>query len=314
MIVGSGTRSAVDVLIPTYRRPTALAITLAALASQTWRPLRIVVSDQTECEPLPSRSAEVDAVIRVLDASGCRVERHHHVPQRGMAEQRQFLLDRARAPYALFLDDDVILEDDLIARLVSAIKRARCGFVGSALIGLSHRDDVRPDEETIEFWDGAVRPEVVAPGSSAWDRHRLHNAANLLHVQQRLRDMQDRLYKIAWVGGCVLYDVAKLRAAGGFRFWRLLPVRHAGEDVLAQHQVMARFGGAGLFPSGAYHLELQTTIGDRRIDAPHVLAPSRARGWRRKRHSSRRMGVPRRVTRSISRDTNRRGPRIAGHA
>ena len=289
MITESGDGSAVpvDVLIPTYRRHTALAITLAGLASQTYRPLRIVVSDQTESQPLPSRSPEVDAVVRILEASGCRVELHHHVPQRGMAEHRQFLLHRARAPFALFLDDDVILEDDLIDRLIAAIQRAGCGFVGSALIGLSFRDDARPHEETIEFWDGAVRPELVTPGSRAWARHRLHNAANLLHVQERLRDMDDRLYKVAWVGGCVLYDVAKLRATGGFRFWHRLPVRHAGEDVLAQQQVMARFGGAGLFPSGAYHLELPTTIDDRRIDAPRVLAPSRSRGARRRRYSSR---------------------------
>jgi glycosyltransferase involved in cell wall biosynthesis len=278
---------AVDVLIPTYRRQTALAITLAGLASQTYRPLRVVVSDQTESEPLPSRSPEVEAVVRVLEASGCRVERHHHLPQRGMAEHRQFLLDRARAPFALFLDDDVILEDDLIARLVGALTRARCGFVGSALIGLSFRDDVRPHEEAIEFWDEAVRPELVTPGSRAWQRHRLHNAANLLHVQERVDYGRDRLYKIAWVGGCVLYDVAKLRATGGFRFWRRLPARHAGEDVLAQQKVMARFGGAGLLPSGAYHLELPTTIDDRRVDAPRVLAPSRARGARRKRSSAR---------------------------
>jgi hypothetical protein len=70
----------------------------------------------------------------------------------------------------------------------------------------------------------------------------------------------------------VLYDVAKLREAGGFGFWDRLPDNHAGEDVLAQLQVLERFGGAGLFPSGAYHLELPTTIPDRRHDAPWLLA------------------------------------------
>jgi Glycosyl transferase family 2 len=289
-----GDRPPVDVLIPTYRRHTALAITLAGLVSQTYRPMRIVVSDQTEEEPLPSRSPEVQSVVRVLEASGRAVERHHHLPQRGMAEQRQFLLSHAHAPYALFLDDDVLLEHDLVERLVRAIGDAGCGFVGSALIGLSYRDDVRPDEEKIEFWEGPVRPELVMPGTAAWARHRLHNAANLLHVQTRLRPAFDRLYKVAWVGGCVLYDVARLRATGAFRFWRRLPARHAGEDVLAQQQVMARYGGAGLFPSGAYHLELPTTIGERRIDAPQVFAPSRTRGAVLRRQSSARTSPRRR--------------------
>jgi hypothetical protein len=34
---------------------------------------------------------------------------------------------------------------------------------------------------------------------------------------------------------------------------------------------MARHGGCGLIPSGAYHQELPTTVRDRRVDAPRVL-------------------------------------------
>ena len=116
-------------------------------------------------------------------------------------------------------------------------------------------------------------PEQVTPGSPQWDRHHLHSAANLFHVQQRLglgRD-QTRCYRVAWIGGCVLFDCAKLRAAGGFDFWRELPQQHCGEDVLAQLRVMARFGGCGIIPSGAYHMELPTTIGEREVDAPLVL-------------------------------------------
>lgn len=263
----------VDILIPTYRRPAALAVTLAALAAQTLRRFRIVVSDQTEDEPAPVFSPEVEAVARVLQASGRSVERHRHLPRRGMAEQRQWLLDRARAPYALFLDDDVYLEPDLVERLVRAIRREACGFVGSGLVGLSHLGDVRRHEETLAWWIGPVRPERVRPGSPAWDRHRLHNAANLEHLRRRLRSQEDRLYHVAWIGGCVLYDVGKLRAAGGFGFWTRLPEQHAGEDVLAQLHVMERYGGAGIFPSGAYHLELPTTIppDERAVDAPLTL-------------------------------------------
>jgi hypothetical protein len=73
------------------------------------------------------------------------------------------------------------------------------------------------------------------------------------------------------VGGCVLYDRAALEAVGGFGFWRELPPESAGEDVLVQLRVMARFGGCAIFPSGAYHQELPTTVPDRRVDAPHAL-------------------------------------------
>ena len=263
--------AAVDVLIPTYCRPAALAVTLTSLVGQSHRRLRVVVSSQTpESEPI--LSDEALAVTRVLRAQGRAVEVVHHLPRRGMAEHRQSLLDRATAPYALFLDDDVILEPDLVERLVRSIQVADCGFIGSALVGLSFEGDRRPDEEAVEFWDGAVMPEVVRPGTPAWDRHRLHNAANLHHLRGTLGSEGNRLYRVAWIGGCVLFDTARLREAGGFGFWTELPPEHAGEDVEAQLRVAARWGGAGLFPSGAYHQELPTTIPDRRVDAPFVLA------------------------------------------
>ena len=261
----------VDILIPTCDRPGALAATLTSLGAQTVQPFRVVISDQGD-QPSTER-AEVATAIRVLELHGCEVKVHRHLPRRGMAEQRQFLLDQARAPLVLFLDDDLILETWVVGQMVDAIRRERCGFVGSAVIGLSYRDDVRPAQQAVEFWEGAVQPETVRPGTPAWERYKLHNAANLLHVQQLhgLTNEMTRPYKVAWVGGCVLYDRTCLEAVGGFGFWRELPEHHAGEDVLAQQRVMARFGGCGLMPSGVYHQELPTTLPNREVDAPKVL-------------------------------------------
>lgn len=263
----------IDILIPTYCRPAALAVTLTSLCAQTFRDFRVVISDQTE-DGDPLSAGEVQAALGVLRHHGHAVELHKHLPRRGLAEHRQFLLDRASAPYALFLDDDVILEPVAVENLLTAIGEEECGFVGCALIGLSYVGEIRPHEEDIEFWQGPVQPEVIKPKTPAWQRYRLHNAANLHHIAQRLGLTLDRprKYKIAWVGGCVLYDVAKLRQVGGFTFWHELPPAHCGEDVLAQLRVMARFGGCGLIPTAAYHQELPTTVVDRRVDAPKVLA------------------------------------------
>ncbi len=268
----AGGRAAVDVLVPTYRRPAALAVTLTSLGAQSCRDFRIVISDQTE-DGDPTATGEVCAVLRWLRVRGRAVEVRKHLPRRGLAEHRQFLLEQSTAPYALFLDDDLVLEPDTVARMLTTIRRERCGFVGCAPVGLSFLPDVRPHEQAIEFWDGPVRPEAVAPGTREWERHRLHNAANLHHVAQRLglTPERQRTYRVAWVGGCVMYDTACLRAVGGFSFWRELPPAHAGEDVLAQLRVMARFGGCGLIPSGVYHQELPTTVPDRRVDAPLLL-------------------------------------------
>lgn len=262
----------VDVLVPTCDRPGALAVTLTSLAAQDFAPHRIVVSDQSEGRPA-FEQPEVAAVLRYLRARGREVETLRHLPRLGMAEQRAFLLSRASAPYCLFLDDDVLIEPDLLGRLHAAIAEQQCGFVGSALHGLSHIGDKRPHQQHIDFWESPVRPERVLPGSAAWSRHHLHSAANLFHVQSQLGLPRGATcyYRVAWVGGCVLFDTAKLRAAGGFEFWRELPVEHCGEDVLAQLRVMERFGGCGIIPSGAYHLELPTTITARAVDAPKVL-------------------------------------------
>lgn len=58
-----------DVLIPTYSRPAALAVTLTGLCAQRFRPFRVTVSDQTDCGA-SIRAGEVRAVSRVLARHG----------------------------------------------------------------------------------------------------------------------------------------------------------------------------------------------------------------------------------------------------
>jgi glycosyltransferase involved in cell wall biosynthesis len=263
----------IDILIPTYRRPVALAVTLTSLVAQTCRDFRIVISDQTE-DSHPVETGEVQAVLRVLRAHGHAIDIHKHLPRRGIAEQRQFLLEQAQGEYSLFLDDDLILEPDVVERMLIAIQEEGCGFVGCAFSGLSYIDDVRPDEQKIEFWDIPVEPEMVKSGTPQWERWRLHNGANIYHIQHRLGLNSDRQrkYRVTWIAACVMYDTTKLRAIDGFSFWRELPPEHCGEDVLVQLRLMARYGGCGLIPAGVYHQELPTTIVDRRVAADSALS------------------------------------------
>ena len=258
----------VDVLLPTRDRPEALAVTLAGLAGQSVTGFRVVLSDQSEQEPA-ARAPAVATMLRVLRQRGCRVETGRHLPARGVAEHRAHLLSRATAPYVLALDDDVWLEPDALATLLAAMGELRCGFVGMSMLGLSYADDVRPHEHAAyEEWAGPVRPERVRKDTPGWERWRLHNAANLVHVAAG-RGLRSgwTAYKVAWIAGCVLFDRAKLIDSGGFDFWAEIgDPRHAGEDVVAQLRVMERHGGAGLLPSRAYHLELPTTVTDRRLD------------------------------------------------
>lgn len=263
-----------DVLIPTCNRPAELAVTLSGLAAQEGPDgFGVVVSDQSEGGPAwvdPSAAT----MARVLRHQGHPVLLTRRLPRRGLAEHRAYLLDRSAARYVLFLDDDVWLEPGTVRRLLTAIEELCCGFVGNAVHGLSYVDDVRPDSHRhYEEWDGRPMPERVRPGTPEWDRSQIHPAANLLHVTEAL-DLAPgewRAYKVSWIGGCVLYDRARLRAAGGFDFWRRLQDKHQGEDVAAQLAVLERHGGAGILPSGAYHLEAPTTVTDRDVEAWEVV-------------------------------------------
>ncbi|PTL74282.1 glycosyl transferase [Rathayibacter caricis DSM 15933] len=259
----------IDVLVPTAGRRAELTATLAGLAAQDDPPFRVIVSDQSD-DAVAESDPVVLAMLRVLEAQGRAPIVRRHLPRRGLAEQRHYLLSLSTAPSVLFLDDDVWLEPGTLLRMHEALERLGCGFVGSAVQGLSYLQDERPHEQTaFEPWDDDVQPERIRRGTPEFERWPLHNAANLTHLAARLDVAEGdwRAYRVAWLGACVLYRRDALMASGGFDFWEQLPPEHSGEDVAAQWRVMERFGGAGLIPSGAVHLETPTTVTDRRVDA-----------------------------------------------
>ena len=223
------------------------------------------MSDQSD-GPASSETPPATTLLRVLAGHGRRIRTMRHLPRRGLAEHRAAMLAASSAPFALFCDDDVWLEPGVVGRLHEAIVELRCGLVGAAVQGLSHLHDHRLTElEPFERWPGRPEPELIEPGQPAWQRWTLHNAANPAHLARRHLRPDERwlAYKIAWVGGCVLYDRAVLDAVGGFDFWPDLPPAHCGEDVLVQHRVLARAGVASIIPFGAVHLESPTTVPDR---------------------------------------------------
>ncbi len=260
----------VDVLIPTCGRKTGLAMVLTSLLGQTFTDFDIIISDQSEDEPSYT-SIEVQTAVQALEWRGHRVSLHHHLPRRGLAEQRNFLLEQSSASYVHFIDDDVLLDPEVLGRMLHVLQVEGCGFVGCAATGLGYLHDVRPHQQGIELWDGPVRPEPISPDTLplVWHRHLVNNAANPLHLQQRLASNGETIrYKIAWVGGAnVLFDRAKLLSVGGFSWWNRLPVEHAGEEVVVQFLLLRRYGGCGILPSGTYHLGLPTTVEDRRRNA-----------------------------------------------
>ena len=248
----------VDVLLPTYNRLNSLIMTLSGVAAQTLTDLRVIVADQSQ-QPI-EREQVIQTLRRVIEARGGSVEWHTRQQINGIVEQRDFLLKQATADSVLYLDDDVFMEAWVIERLLETLKAQQCGFVGAFPAGLSHRDDIRPEQHIVEYWDGPVQPEIVEPDSLQWERWQLHRAANLYHVSQSLSPGETRLYKVAWIASCILYDRAKLEQVGGFSFWPRLPRYHSGEEVLVQNLLMRRWGGCAIMPSGTYYTQVPTTV------------------------------------------------------
>lgn len=263
----------VDVLIPTMGRKTGLAMVLVSLLGQTFADFDVVVSDQSDDADTYLDSLEIQTAAKALRYHGHNVTLHRHLPRRGLAEQRQFLLEQSDAPYVHFIDDDVVLEPRVMQRLLDVVRTDRCGFAGAAAMGLHYLDDVRPHQEGIEIWRGPVRPEPFAPGAIPLHRHGINVGANALHVEQRLcRHGETVRYKVDWIGGAnVMYDRAKLLDVGGFGFWDRLPPEHSGEDVVVQFLLIHAYGGCGVLPTGTYHLCVPTTVPNREHDAKDLF-------------------------------------------
>jgi hypothetical protein len=265
--------STVDVLIPTYNRKTGLAVVLACLLGQTWTDFDVIISDQTESAEPYLDSIEIATLVRALRWHGHDVTLIRNLPRRGMAQQRHRLLCASRAPYVHFLDDDVVLEPRVMERMLEVLCAEGCGFVGAPATGLEHLHDERPHQQVIDVWDGPVTPEPFDERYTAFERHVINNAANPLHLEQRLvQDGTPVRYKVSWVGGAnVLYDREKLVAVGGFSWWERLPREHAGEEVVAQWLLIRKYGGCGILPAGTYHLGLPTNVVDRTSNAGELF-------------------------------------------
>jgi glycosyltransferase involved in cell wall biosynthesis len=264
----------VDVLIPTFGRKTGLAVVLTSLLGQTFRDFAVTISDQTAEGEAYLESIEITTLLRALRWHGHSVSVHRHLPRRGMAEQRQFLLEQSAASFVHYIDDDVLLDPPVLGRMLDVLRGEGCAFVGCPATGLGYLHDVRPHQQRyFERWDGPVRPEPFEPNSPMWERHQVNNAANPLHLeQQHVTNGCPVRYKLAWVGGAnILFDRAKLLDVGGFSWWDRLPLDHAGEEVVVQFLLMRKYGGCGILPSGTYHLGLPTTIEDRRRNATELF-------------------------------------------
>ena len=114
----------ITVIIPTLNRPERLRMTLLSLLAQSVMVEEIIVIDATT-PPLP-------ALPGIAQTSG-KSPRIQFIPAeiRGAASQRNQGVARSSLPFVLFLDDDIDLEPDALARLWFEMQQnPRLGAVG----------------------------------------------------------------------------------------------------------------------------------------------------------------------------------------
>src|SRR5207245_9024322 len=109
-------------LLSTHGRKAGLAGGLTSLFGPRFRDFNIIVSDQTKEGEPHLESIEIQTLAQALRWQGHEVTLHRHLPGRGLAEQRQFLLEQSSAPYVHYLDDDVLLDPSALARMLSVIQ------------------------------------------------------------------------------------------------------------------------------------------------------------------------------------------------
>ena len=107
-------RDIVSICIPTYRRPELLGAAIASCFGQTYRPLEIIVGDD-------SPDDRTEQYVRDVPASpGCEIVYRHNRPPLGQNANVNALFDLARGTWLVLLHDDDLLLPEAVQQLRSS--------------------------------------------------------------------------------------------------------------------------------------------------------------------------------------------------
>lgn len=140
----------VSVVTPTLGRPGDVRDLIANLAGQTLPPLELIVVD--------AASAGDDATERIVRTAGhdtpfrCVYVRH----ERGTAVQRNAGIDRARGEFVAFIDDDVRLDAEFLARVLAVFDGNEDGRVGG-VVGYRTNEHFTPASASRWRWYRRLR-------------------------------------------------------------------------------------------------------------------------------------------------------------
>jgi len=138
-------KACLSIIIPTYKRPDALARALASVETENVRDLdiEIVIADND-----PMASAKPFMMQKIANSDSDII--YIHVPEPGVSNARNSALAAARGRYILFLDDDMEASPPWAQSMVNAARKFDAALVFGPV------NAVMPDQ-TDMFYD-AMRP------------------------------------------------------------------------------------------------------------------------------------------------------------
>src|ERR1700722_4079944 len=128
----STNRLTYSAVIATLDRPALLAAALDSLARQTRPPAAVVIVDASAGNESQKLAAKLNASIPV---------RHIRASEPSAARQRNLGAEFVTTPLIAFVDDDVVLSEDIFARLVAPFEGedgSNVGGVAGRIKGLGH--------------------------------------------------------------------------------------------------------------------------------------------------------------------------------
>ncbi|HET6900445.1 MAG TPA: glycosyltransferase family A protein [Vicinamibacteria bacterium] len=172
---------AVDVILPTYRRPHTIGYAIRSVLAQTHRDFTLhVVGDGC--------SAETEKVVKAFDDPRVRFRRFPKAQGFGYVH-RNVVLRESGAPYVAYMTDDDLWFPDHLQRGLETLRDASLGLVAFRSIQVRHPDVLDP---YFFAFDWRLGPP------SLWLRNWFMGSVNCVHRREvfaRVGYWNDRLFR-----------------------------------------------------------------------------------------------------------------------
>lgn len=187
--------TAVDIVLPVYNGAEYLEGALQSLSAQSFRDLRIIVSDNASTDATPE-------IIARWQAKDPRVSSHRQKENIGALANYNFVLQQATAPWVMFASHDDIWSPDYVAELYKAATAEpgiRLAASSMTLIRPDGSENVRPFDVRVNAAQGLRRVLLALEHVTSGWYYGLYDRQFLLPVW-----LASKRFKYAWGGDFIV--------------------------------------------------------------------------------------------------------------